>query len=212
METDDTIHFGGDWRKAEREVVEEAVTASDGETNAGRSPPGIEGPDSASIDPWVCLRVRLDGGPYFLGYQLGGDDILKAQSASELAVKIGGELGNGSDEPEWRGGIPLYRLRKVIDFVRSHLDRRITVAQMAEQAGMSKFHFAREFRRSLGLTPLQYVTQCRIEKAKGLLRGTGLKIEEVARQCGYQSGSHFAEVFQKSVGVRPREYRLAREG
>lgn len=205
METDDTIHFGGDWRKAEREVVKEAVVASEGESSAERGPPGVDG-----HAPWVCLRVRLNGSPYFLGYQLGGEDILKAQSAAALATKIGGELGDGSDEPEWLGGIPAYRLRKVVDFVQDHLDRRITVAQMAEQARMSEYHFARMFKQSLGLAPMQYVTQCRIEKAARLLRRTDLKIEEVARQCGYRSASHFAERFRKQVGTSPREYRLKR--
>jgi AraC family transcriptional regulator len=72
---------------------------------------------------------------------------------------------------------------------------------------MSEFHFAREFKRSLGLTPKQYVTKCRVEEAGRLLRSTDLKIEEAARRCGYQSASHFAEVFQKHVGMTPSRYR-----
>jgi AraC-like DNA-binding protein len=199
METNDYVHFGGDWRESEREAVGQAVAASE---EAGSGPP--DGDGSA---PWVCLRVRLDGGPYFLGYQLGGEDILKAKSASALAAEIGGEPGNGADEQEWRGGIPAYRLRKVIDFVRSHLDRSITVAEMAEVARMSAYHFARTFKQSLGLTPLQYVTKCRIEKAERMLRRSDAKIEVIARQCGYRSASHFAEVFRKHFGVTPSRYR-----
>ena len=199
VETDDYVHFGGDWTEAEREAIGEAVAASE---EAGRGPPA----DDGSV-PWVCLRVRLDGGPHFLGYRIGGEEILKAQSAAELATKIESAADGDSGEAEWRGGIPAYRLRKVVDFVRSDSSRRITVAQMAEQAGMSEFHFAREFKRSLRLTPKQYVTQCRVEEAGRLLRSTDLKIEEVARRCGYQSASHFAEVFQKHLGLTPSRYR-----
>jgi AraC family transcriptional regulator len=73
---------------------------------------------------------------------------------------------------------------------------------------MSEYHFAREFKRSLGLTPKQYLTQCRIEEARRLLQTTGLKIQEVAQRVGFTSASHFAEVFRKQTGLRPREYRL----
>lgn len=199
MKTDDYVHFGGDWREAEREAVDEAVAVSEEEA-------GHRQPDDGSA-PWVCLRVQFNGEPYFLGYRLGGEEILKAQSAAELAAKIEGEVDGDLGEAEWRGGIPVYRLQKVVDFVRTDPSRRITVAQMAEQAGMSEFHFAREFKRSLGLTPKQYVTQCRVEEAGRLLRSTDLKIEEAARRCGYQSASHFAEVFQKHVGMTPSRYR-----
>jgi AraC-like DNA-binding protein len=200
METDDYVHFGGNWREAEREAVGEAVAAS--EEEVGRGPPD----DDASA-PWVCLRVHLNGEPYFLGYRLGGEEILKAQSAAGLATKIESGVDGDPGDAECRGGIPAYRLRKVVDFVRDDPGRRITVAQMAEEAGMSEFHFAREFKRSLGLTPKQYVTQCRVEESGRLLRSTDLKIEEVARRCGYQSASHFAEVFQKHVGMTPSRYR-----
>lgn len=212
METDDHVRFGGDWRDAEREAVGEAVAASEGETASGRGALAADGSAADGSAPWVCLRVQLDGGPYFLGYRLGGGDVLKARSASELAAKIAGKLGEGAGVPVWRGGIPLYRLRKVIDFVRSHLDCPLTVAQMAEEAQMSEYHFARMFKQSLELTPLQYVTQCRMEEAERLLRTTGLKVEEVARRCGYRSASHFAERFRKRVGMRPREFRRRTRG
>lgn len=74
-------------------------------------------------------------------------------------------------------------------------------------AGMSEFHSAREFKRSLGLTPGQYLRQCRLEEARRLLRTTDLRVGEVARRVGFTSASHVAEVFRKRVGLRPREFR-----
>ena len=53
----------------------------------------------------------------------------------------------------------------------------------------------------------EYLTQCRIEEARRLLRTTELKVEEVARRVGFTSASHFAEVFRKHVGMMPREFR-----
>ena len=77
----------------------------------------------------------------------------------------------------------------------------------ADFYGNSPASLRREFKRSLGLTPRQYLTQCRLEEARRLLRTTDLQVNEVARRVGFTSASHFAEVFRKRVGLRPRDFR-----
>lgn len=204
MELHDHLHFAGDWSESEQELVDRAVSRyeSAAESDAAGSSDGSA--------PWVCLRVRIKDDPYYLGYRFGEDDILKAGSADALAHKIEARAGEQAGAPQGelpRGGIPAYRLRKVVDFVRAEFGCAITVREMAEQVGMSEYHFAREFKRSLGLTPRQYFTQCRLEEARRLLRTTELQVSEVARRVGFTSASHFAEVFRKRVGLRPREFR-----
>jgi AraC-like DNA-binding protein len=206
MEYQEDIHFAGDWSGSEQQLLGQAVQEYE-RSSQDNSPLG----DRDGPAPWVCLRVRIEDTPYYLGYRFGEDDILKATSAVALADKIetrtGEQVESQPDELPL-GGIPAYRLRKVVDFIRSDLSRATTVKLLADQIGMSEYHFAREFKRSLGLTPKQYLTQCRIEEARRLLQTTGLKIQEVAQRVGFTSASHFAEVFRKQTGLRPREYRL----
>lgn len=204
METDDYIHFAGDWSEAEREIVERAITEFEREVGDAES--------SASPRPLVSLKVRADGEPpAFAAYRLGRDDMLAAPTAKQLAAKIYRltvyGTSEGVNEEEWRGGIPRARLRQVFDYVRSHLSESIKVQEMAHRAHLSEAHFAREFKRTLGETPLEYVTRCRVEQAQRLLKRSGLKVGEIAQRVGLRNASHFAKVFREHVGMTPSQYR-----
>jgi AraC family transcriptional regulator len=74
--------------------------------------------------------------------------------------------------------------------------------------GLSQFHFARMFRRSVGRPPHGYLTDLRMERAKQLLRETDLPLAQVAARVGYQTQAHFTGVFHREVGTTPRTYRL----
>jgi AraC-like DNA-binding protein len=204
METDDYIHFAGDWSEAERGIVERAITEFEREVGDAES--------SDSPRPLVSLKVQADGEPpAFAAYRLGRDDILAAPTAKGLAARIYRLTLFGTseeiDEEEWRGGIPRARLRQVFDYVRSHLSESIKVSDMARYAHLSEAHFAREFKRTLGETPLEYVTRCRVEQAQRLLKHGDLKVGEIANRVGLRNASHFAKVFREHVGMTPSQYR-----
>lgn len=104
-------------------------------------------------------------------------------------------------------GLTSAQLRRVEEFVEAHMDREVTLAEMAEVTNVSRFHFAHMFKRSMGLPPHQWLIQKRVERAKQLLRNTRLSITEVAFEVGYQSQSHFGHVFRRSIGMSPRKWR-----
>lgn len=85
--------------------------------------------------------------------------------------------------------------------------RIVSVDTLAEVAGMSKYHFIRQFKRHTGMTPLEYLTRVRIRQAVSLLRETGLSVDEVAKEVGYSGSSYFIKVFHKAVGFTPGEFR-----
>jgi AraC family transcriptional regulator len=101
------------------------------------------------------------------------------------------------------------QIRRALDMVAANLAKDITLEQMAEAAGMSPFHFSREFRKSVGTSPHRYIVDRRIERAKKLLGDQNLSILEVSLECGFKDASHFARVFRATVGMTPRDYRTA---
>ncbi len=68
-------------------------------------------------------------------------------------------------------------------------------------------HFCREFKRTAGLAPHQYLTQKRLEAAQRLLAETDLPIVQVSLQAGFQSQSHFTTTFRQRIGLTPKSYR-----
>lgn len=105
-----------------------------------------------------------------------------------------------------RAGLTPARLRRVTDFVEANLGKA-TVGGMAAEAGLSPFHFAREFRRTTGQSPYEFVITRRIARAMGLLGSTRLAIEDVARRSGFADASHLAHRMTKRLGCSPSEAR-----
>jgi AraC family transcriptional regulator len=115
------------------------------------------------------------------------------------------ESRNTLEQPQT--GLTAAQLRHVEEFATENLDQEVTLTQMAEVAGVSRFHFAHMFKRSVGTPPHQWLMARRIERAKELLVTTNRSITEIAFDVGYQSQSHFGHVFRRATGVTPRQWR-----
>ena len=106
-------------------------------------------------------------------------------------------------------GLPQDKLENVLVYIDESLGESLKVRELAERVGLSQFHFARMFRRSVGRPPHGYLTDLRMERAKRLLRETDLPLAQVAILVGYQTQAHFTGVFHREVGVTPGSYRMA---
>jgi AraC family transcriptional regulator len=104
-------------------------------------------------------------------------------------------------------GLSSYSLRQVLDYVRSNLSQDLSIADIAQVAGMSPYYFMRMFKKSMRVTFHQYVIQTRIDRAKELLRSRELSIADVALQCGFTNQSHFTNIFRQITKTTPRAYR-----
>ncbi|BAZ38516.1 transcriptional regulator [Calothrix sp. NIES-4101] len=102
-------------------------------------------------------------------------------------------------------GLTNTKLRKVQEFILNHLTEDLLIGTIADEIGMSKYHFARLFKQSTGLSPYQYVIKCRIERAKILLSKEKRRISEVASMVGFSDQSQFSRHFKRLVGVTPQE-------
>lgn len=81
---------------------------------------------------------------------------------------------------------------------------------MAASAGMSRFRFARAFKRGMGITPWRYVLLRRIAQAKQLLAGSDLSVKEIASTCGFSDPDYFSRAFRREAGLTPGSYRRQR--
>lgn len=108
---------------------------------------------------------------------------------------------------QYTGGLPKYKLRQVVEYINTHLEDNLTLSELAAAACISLTYFASLFKESMGITPHQYVMQCRIEKAKVLLKQGQLTLVEVSLQVGFQNQSHFTRVFKQHTNVTPKVYR-----
>ncbi|MBF2065757.1 MAG: helix-turn-helix transcriptional regulator [Calothrix sp. C42_A2020_038] len=106
---------------------------------------------------------------------------------------------------EYCKGLPSSKLLQVTQFILNHLAEDLLISSMASEIGMSKYHFARLFKQSTGMSPYQYLIKCRIEHAKILLRDKRARISEVASMVGFSDQSQFTRHFKRMVGVTPQE-------
>lgn len=104
-------------------------------------------------------------------------------------------------------GLAPHKLTTVLEYIQARLSQELSLDAMAAQIGVSRCHFATQFKQAMGLAPHQYVSQQRIEKAKRALRSPQRSIAEVALDCGFSNQSHLTKVFKKQTGTTPKAYR-----
>jgi len=99
---------------------------------------------------------------------------------------------------------------QVIDHIDRHLDKALSIPELAALLRMGRNEFSAAFRHAFGVPPKQYLTQRRVGRAKVLLLRTRLHVKEVAAQVGYNNEFFFYRIFRKYAGLTPDEYRRGR--
>jgi AraC-like DNA-binding protein len=106
-----------------------------------------------------------------------------------------------------RGGLAPATLRRIREYVDTHLDQKIDLESLAAKAELSLYHFARTFKQSEGITPHAFILERRLAKARELLTQTELPLVQVAFSAGFVDQSHLARHFHQVVGVSPAQFR-----
>jgi AraC family transcriptional regulator len=105
------------------------------------------------------------------------------------------------------GGLSGFKLRRVKEYIDANLEDDLSLAELAEVADLSQFHFARAFRKSTGKTPQQFLMEQRIERAKILLTDENLPLVEISLRTGFKNQSHFTTLFRKLTKLTPKIWR-----
>jgi AraC family transcriptional regulator len=119
--------------------------------------------------------------------------ISNRQSSSEVIRRVSGRLSR-------------HALREVEEYIHAHLDHNIALADLADAAHLSEFHFARLFRQTTGLPPHQFVIHQRVERAKQLIAEGRLSLAQVAFEVGFSDQSQLTRHFKRLVGVTPKRF------
>lgn len=98
-------------------------------------------------------------------------------------------------------------IRAAKEYVSTHLSEALTLSEIAAHAGLSSAYFSVLFKQSTGENLKDYITACRMERAKKLLRTTNDTVFAVAQQVGYTDKRYFSQQFEKNVGLKPAKYR-----
>jgi transcriptional regulator GlxA family with amidase domain len=172
-------------------------------------------------------RVRVDADVLFVddgavltsaGVAAGVDLCLHMVRRDHCAA-VAGRVARRCVVPPWRdGGQAQYIERPVPpvadtstggsrDWALAHLDRPLTLAELATRSGMSVRTFSRRFRAEVGLTPLQWLVQQRVDRARSMLEAGDEPVERVATRAGFATAASMRLHFRAVVGVSPAGYR-----
>lgn len=109
-----------------------------------------------------------------------------------------------------RGGLTPAQERRAKELLDTRLDGSLPLADLASTCQLSTRHFARAFRQSTGQSPHRWLTERRLDKARGMLESTPQPLTEIAKACGFASQSHFTRVFRSAMGMAPGAWRRSR--
>lgn len=162
-------------------------------------------------DPYVryiglALGAELDGDS--LGEQLYAESL--AYALAVHLVRKHSTLGQDAQRAiatEYSYYFSSQVLKRVTDYIGDNLNTRLTLADIADVANLSPFHFSRLFKASTGISPHQYVIEQRLQRARELLTETNLPIHEIAWQTGFSDQSHLGRHMRRRFGATPRSVR-----
>jgi AraC family transcriptional regulator len=155
------------------------------------------------------LHAPRSGPPRWLAFQLRaelelGDDLSQASVESAVFALLA-ELG---DRPALEaGGEPPGWLERVRERIHDEFARTLTLAALAETAGVHRVHLARAFRRHYACTVGDYMRQRRVEYASHRLIASGDRLSQIAFDAGFADQSHFTNTFRRLVGLTPAAFR-----
>jgi AraC family transcriptional regulator len=157
-------------------------------------------------DP-TTARLLLSAGDVLDGSE-ALDALFRQQVTELLATRLlAAHAGSLAVLQPALGGLSPTALRRAIERLRSDHDADVSLAALAADAGLSRFHFCRAFKDSTGLSPHAWLRQHRLEQAMAMLRDTDVPVAQIAAALGYASQTAFAAAFRRLTGEAPRDWR-----
>lgn len=148
-----------------------------------------------------------------LEQEIGGTSLINSQlyvesMATTLVIHLLKHYSTAKQSVQSaQAGLSPSNLRRVMAYIHEHLADDLSMTEVASAVPLSPHYFATLFKQSTGETLLQYITRCRIERAKRLLAKTTLAIADICQQVGFRDQSYFTKVFRRHSNMTPKTYR-----
>jgi AraC family transcriptional regulator len=131
-----------------------------------------------------------------------------SDASSLLAPDVEELGGNAPDVDKLQpGGLATWQARRTLAYIEANLASKMEIDDLANVVALSRSHFSRAFKRSLGFSPMEYVVVRRVERAKTMISGTRESLAEVALACGFADQAHLNRRFRDIVGISPGRWR-----
>jgi AraC family transcriptional regulator len=134
--------------------------------------------------------------------------LLCLQSETQRSARCAFDVIDGTAERQMRA-LQKWRLKRVLEYVDKRLAEKISLSDLANVAGLSRMHFAAQFRAAMNLRPHEYLLRRRIKRAEELLQKSTMTLVEISLTVGFQTQAHFTTVFKRFVGETPYQWRSA---
>lgn len=137
-----------------------------------------------------------------------GCEVIFESLARVFLVKLIQKYGQViSDSYVFKKGFSSKQYKKIFDFVKQHYGEPISLDDLARVAGISPSHFSRQFKKTVGLSPMSFLQSQRVEQAKICLADDNLLLVDIANHCGFSDQAHFSRLFKKYTDISPTAYR-----
>lgn len=158
---------------------------------------------------WLVSRIMAEAGaeapPPAFSFQMTDYRALRGEARCEL-----GKLVREAEAHARKMDVRVVERVKRTIRERSHED--LSLERIAAEEGVSPFHLSRLFKEETGVNYIDFLTACRMEKARALLGNPALSLKQIAYEVGYRDPNYFSRVFKRTTGVSPRDYRRRRMG
>ncbi|NMA48313.1 MAG: helix-turn-helix transcriptional regulator [Tissierellia bacterium] len=94
-----------------------------------------------------------------------------------------------------------------IEWIKTNYSKQMNLESMCSEIGVTYPHLTRQFCKEQGISPIQYLTNIRLEQGRRLLLNTSLSIDKIAEKCGFSSANYFTKVYKKALHITPSQYR-----
>lgn len=137
----------------------------------------------------------------------GHDHLAMEQVTNTILVSMLQNMGITKLTATVKGGLSPKVAALVCEYMQANFYRQVYLAELAELAQLSEYHFCRMFKQSMAQTPQAYLLAIRIEQVKLRVVNSQVSMADIALQCGFANQSHMGRYFKKLVGISPRQYR-----
>jgi AraC-like DNA-binding protein len=164
-------------------------------------------PDAFEQAPDLDGLVIRDRLVHLLSQALRSNNTHEALYVKTLGTTLVMHIAGARLPKQTASALPKWRLKRVSEYIDRHLNQEIGLADLASVAGLSRMHFAAQFKVATGCSPHDYLLHRRIESAKSAMICTDRSVAAVALDAGFQAQSHFTTVFKRLTGLTPARWR-----